>query len=71
MNMITGYISASEGQILIDGMDILEQPREAKRRIGYLPELPPLYMDMTVEEDLEVRLRDQGSAPQEPESASG
>ena len=52
MNMITGYISASEGQILIDGMDILEQPREAKRRIGYLPELPPLYMDMTVEEDL-------------------
>ena len=52
MNMITGYISASEGQILIDGMDILEQPREAKRRIGYLPELPPLYMDMTVEEYL-------------------
>ena len=36
MNMITGYISASEGQILIDGLDILEQPREAKRRIGYL-----------------------------------
>ncbi len=52
MNMITGYISASEGEILIDGMDILEQPREAKRRIGYLPELPPLYMDMTVEEYL-------------------
>lgn len=52
MNMITGYISASEGQILIDGMDILELPREAKRRIGYLPELPPLYMDMTVEEYL-------------------
>ena len=52
MNMITGYISASDGQILIDGMDILEQPREAKRRIGYLPELPPLYMDMTVEEYL-------------------
>ena len=52
MNMITGYISASEGQIMIDGMDILEQPREAKRRIGYLPELPPLYMDMTVEEYL-------------------
>lgn len=52
MNMITGYISASEGQILLDGMDVLEQPREVKRRIGYLPELPPLYMDMTVEEYL-------------------
>ena len=52
MNMITGYISASEGQILIDGMDILEQPREAKRRIGYLPELPPLYQEMTVQEYL-------------------
>ena len=52
MNMITGYLSASEGQILLDGMDILEQPREVKRRIGYLPEQPPLYMDMTVEEYL-------------------
>ena len=52
MNMITGYISASEGQILLDGMDVLEQPREVKRRIGYLPEQPPLYMDMTVEEYL-------------------
>ena len=52
MNMITGYISASEGQILLDGMDVLEQPREVKRRIGYLPELPPLYMDMTVDEYL-------------------
>ena len=48
MNMITGYISASEGQITLDGMDVLEQPREVKRRIGYLPEQPPLYMDMTV-----------------------
>ncbi len=52
MNMITGYISASEGQILLNGMDVLEQPREVKRRIGYLPELPPLYMDMTVDEYL-------------------
>ena len=52
MNMITGYISASEGQILLDGMDVLEQPREVKRRIGYLPEQPPLYTDMTVEEYL-------------------
>lgn len=52
MNMITGYISASGGQILLDGMDVLEQPREVKRRIGYLPEQPPLYLDMTVEEYL-------------------
>lgn len=52
MNMITGYISASEGQITLDGMDVLEQPREVKRRIGYLPEQRPLYMDMTVEEYL-------------------
>jgi ABC-2 type transport system ATP-binding protein len=48
MNMITGYIASTEGKILIDGHDILEEPEEAKKRIGYLPELPPLYFDMTV-----------------------
>ena len=52
MNIITGYISASSGRVLLDGYDILEQPREAKRRIGYLPEIPPLYVDMTVDEYL-------------------
>lgn len=52
MNMLTGYISATEGQALIDGYDILETPNEAKRRIGYLPEQPPLYLDMTVDEYL-------------------
>ncbi|SKA73223.1 ABC-2 type transport system ATP-binding protein [Clostridium sp. USBA 49] len=52
MNIITGYISASEGSVKIDGIDILEKPKEAKKKIGYLPELPPLYMDMTVEEYL-------------------
>lgn len=52
MNIVTGYISASEGKVLVDGHDILEEPREVKRRIGYLPEIPPLYMDMTVEEYL-------------------
>lgn len=52
MNMITGYISSTEGTVKIDGFDILEQPEQAKRRIGYLPELPPLYMDMDVEEYL-------------------
>ena len=52
MNIVTGYISASSGRVLLDGYDILENPREFKRRIGYLPEMPPLYMDMTVDEYL-------------------
>ena len=52
MNIITGYISASAGQVTLDGFDILDEPREAKRHIGYLPEVPPLYPDMTVEEYL-------------------
>jgi ABC-2 type transport system ATP-binding protein len=52
MNIITGYISSSDGRVTIDGYDILESPREAKKHIGYLPELPPLYLDMTVDEYL-------------------
>ena len=52
MNIITGYLAASEGTVTIDGHDIQQEPEEAKKRIGYLPELPPLYMDMTVEEYL-------------------
>lgn len=53
MNILTGYLSASEGQAIIDGYDILDNPTEAKKRIGYLPEMPPLYMDMTVDEYLD------------------
>ena len=53
MNMITGYLSATEGTITIAGYDILEDPIEAKKHIGYLPELPPLYVDMTVHEYLD------------------
>ncbi len=49
MNMLTGYISSTSGQILINGVDILEDPKKAKSYIGYLPEIPPLYIDMTVE----------------------
>lgn len=45
MNIITGCLSATEGTVLIDGYDIFEEPDEAKRRIGYLPEHPPLYMN--------------------------
>ncbi len=52
MNILTGYISSTEGQALINGIDILEEPTKAKKEIGYLPELPPLYLDMTVREYL-------------------
>ena len=52
MNIITGYISPTEGSITVDGFDTLENPLEAKKRIGYLPEIPPLYTDMTVKEYL-------------------
>ena len=48
MNMITGYIASTEGTVTIDGHDILDEPEEAKKCIGYLPEQPPLYFDMTV-----------------------
>lgn len=52
MNMITGYISATEGTVRIDGYDILEEPEKAKGQIGYLPEIPPVYPDLTPEEYL-------------------
>ena len=49
MNMLTGYISSTSGDVLIDGVNILDDPKKAKANIGYLPEIPPLYIDMTVE----------------------
>lgn len=52
MNIITGYISATEGTVTVDGYDILDNPEEVKKRIGYMPEFPPLYLDMTVREYL-------------------
>ncbi len=52
MNILTGYISATDGQALINGIDILDDPIAAKKDIGYLPEQPPLYLDMTVKEYL-------------------
>ncbi len=48
MNMITGYISSTSGEAIINGIDIMENPKKAKANIGYLPEIPPLYGDMTV-----------------------
>ncbi|MBQ4256680.1 MAG: ATP-binding cassette domain-containing protein [Oscillospiraceae bacterium] len=52
MNILTGYLSSTDGEVLINGTDILDEPIKAKKDIGYLPELPPLYPDMTVKEYL-------------------
>ncbi len=52
MNIITGYIPSNAGSVKVSGYDILKEPAEVKKRIGYLPEHPPLYMDMTVREYL-------------------
>ncbi len=52
MNIITGYLPSTSGQVLIDGMDIAEEPSKVKKMIGYLPEIPPVYMDMKVKEYL-------------------
>src|SRR5574344_1356898 len=53
MNMITGYISSTAGTIKVDGYELLENPKEVKSKIGYLPEIPPLYIDMTVRKYLD------------------
>ncbi len=53
MNIITGYLAATDGQVIVNGHDIYEEPEEAKKCIGYLPEIPPLYLDMTPREYLE------------------
>ena len=52
MNIMTGYLGATKGTVLINGHDILKEPQEARKCIGYLPEQPPLYMEMTVSEYL-------------------
>ena len=52
MNIITGYLGATSGEVKINGHDIFKEPEEAKKCIGYLPEIPPLYVDMTVREYL-------------------
>ena len=52
MNIVTGYISATEGNVSVGGKDVLEEPMEVKKQIGYLPEQPPLYLEMTVGEYL-------------------
>lgn len=52
MNMMTGFISSTEGTVRINGFDILDEPVKAKKELGYLPDIPPIYGDMTVEEYL-------------------
>ncbi len=53
MNIITGYLSSSSGTVTVDGCEILDDPKGVKSKIGYLPEIPPLYLDMTVQKYLE------------------
>ena len=52
MNIITGYLAPTAGEVKVDGHDIMKEPEEANRCIGYLPEMPPVYQDMTVQEYL-------------------
>lgn len=68
MNIMTGYLGATEGEVLINGHDILKEPEEAKKHIGYLPELPPLYVDMTVLEYLQFAAELKGIAKKNRES---
>ena len=65
MRMITGYLAPSEGQVLIDGVDITQAPVEAKKKIGYMPESAPLYGEMIVEDYLKYIAQMYGENPEE------
>ncbi len=65
MRVLTGYIPASNGRAVVAGYDVFDQPIEAKRRTGYLPETPPLYPDMTVREYLDFVAKIKGVAPKD------
>jgi ABC-2 type transport system ATP-binding protein len=65
MRILTGYMPATDGRAMIAGLDIFDKPVEAKRHIGYLPETPPLYPDMTVREYLDFVARIKGVASKE------
>jgi len=65
MRILTGYMPASEGSAVVAGFNVFDQPIEAKRRTGYLPETPPLYPDMTVREYLDFVAEIKGVAPNE------
>jgi ABC-2 type transport system ATP-binding protein len=68
MRVLTGYIPATDGRAVVAGYDVFEQPIEAKRRTGYLPETPPLYPDMTVQEYLLFVSKIKGVPPKERRS---
>ena len=63
MRILTGYMPATEGKAIVAGFDVFDQPVEAKRRTGYLPETPPLYPDMSVIEYLTFVAKIKGVAP--------
>ena len=65
MRILTGYMPPTEGKAMVAGHDVFTQPTEAKRRTGYLPEMPPLYPDMTVREYLDFVAKIKGVAPKE------
>ena len=69
MNIITGYIAATSGDVVINGHDILKEPRAAKSCIGYLPEVPPVYQDLTVREYLEFAAEIKGMKKQAKKDA--
>ncbi len=69
MNIITGYIAATSGDVIINGHDILKEPRAAKSCIGYLPEVPPVYQDLTVREYLEFAAEIKGMKKQAKKDA--
>ena len=70
MRVLTGYMPPSEGKAIVAGYDVFEQPIEAKRRTGYLPETPPLYPDMTVREYLTFVAKIKGVPRKERRRAS-
>ena len=71
MRILTGYMPPTEGKAIVAGYDVLDQPLEAKRRTGYLPETPPLYPDMTVREYLDLLRAHQGRAAGRAQNARG
>ena len=69
MNIMTGYLAATDGSVLMDGIDVQKEPEKAKRKIGYLPEVPPVYTDMTVLEYLRFAAELKGIRKKEREEA--
>ena len=69
MRILTGYMPPTEGRAMVAGFDVFDQPIEAKRRTGYLPETPPLYPDMTVREYLDFVAQIKGVPPTRTEAA--